>query len=69
MDWRDGSSQLMRKPYSILEEVEDGRDHGEVREEVRADKQPAVLEREFICSCYLPTFNTKFLTLYSILSP
>ena len=64
MNWRDGSSQLTRKLSSILEQVEDSRDHREVREEVGTDKQPAVLEREFIYSCHLPTFNTLILTLY-----
>ena len=66
MDWRDGSSQLTRKPYSILEAVEDSRDHREEREEVRTDKQQAVLEREFICSRYLPTFNTNFDLVYFV---
>ena len=54
MNWRDGSSQLMRKLYFILEELENSRDHRGVREEVKTDK----LEREFICSCHLPTFNS-----------
>ena len=57
MNWRDGSSQLTRKPYFILEDLEDSRDPREEREEVRTDKL-TVLERKFICSCHLPTFNS-----------
>ena len=60
INWRDDSGQLTRKPYSILEEVEDRRDHREVVEEVRTDKQ-TVLDREF-----LTTFNALILTLYML---
>ena len=67
MDWRDDSSQLTRKPYSILEEVEDSRDHREVREEIKTDKQP-VLERELICLCHCPRFNTNFDLLEYVVS-